>query len=63
VGTIAAQVCNSRLRQNEPNFIGQANDASEGAAPGKIAGAEFIDENGSGPGVGLRNCQRSKQSK
>jgi hypothetical protein len=37
------------LRQNEPNFIFLTNDASRGAAAGKIAGVEFIDENGGGP--------------
>jgi ribosome-binding protein aMBF1 (putative translation factor) len=29
----------------------------------EIAGVEFIDENGGGPGVRLRNRQRAKQSK
>jgi hypothetical protein len=29
----------------------------------ETAGVEFIDENGRGPGVRLRNLQRSKQSK
>ena len=29
----------------------------------ELAGVEFIDENGGGPGVRLRKSQRSKQSK
>jgi len=29
----------------------------------ELAGVEFIDENGGGPGVRLRKPQRSKQSK
>jgi hypothetical protein len=29
----------------------------------KLVGVEFIDENGGGPGVRLRNRQRPKQSK
>ena len=29
----------------------------------EMAGVEFIDENGGGPGVRLRKPQRSKQSK
>jgi hypothetical protein len=29
----------------------------------EMAGVEFIDENGGGPGVRLRNRQRQKQSK
>jgi hypothetical protein len=29
----------------------------------ELAGVEFIDENGGGPGVRLRNRQRPKQSK
>ena len=29
----------------------------------KMAGVEFIDENGGGPGVRLRNCQNQKQFK
>ena len=29
----------------------------------EAAGVEFIDENGGGPGVRLRNRQRPKQSK
>ena len=29
----------------------------------EMAGVEFIDENGGGPGVRLRNPQRQKQSK
>jgi hypothetical protein len=28
-----------------------------------MAGVEFIDESGGGPGVGLRKRQRAKQSK
>jgi hypothetical protein len=28
-----------------------------------IGGVEFIDENGGGPGVRVRNRQRSRQSK
>jgi hypothetical protein len=51
------------LRQHEPKFIFLAKDASRGAADGKMAGVEFIDENGGGPGVRMRNRQRSKQSK
>jgi hypothetical protein len=50
------------LRQNEPKFIFLANDASGGAADGKIAGVGFIDEDGGGPGVRMRNRHRSKQS-
>jgi hypothetical protein len=34
-----------------------------GAAAGKIACVEFIDENGGGPGVRLHKRQRQKQSK
>jgi hypothetical protein len=29
----------------------------------EVAGVEFIDENGGGPGVRLRKRQRAKQSK
>jgi hypothetical protein len=29
----------------------------------ELPGIEFIDENGGGPGVRLRNRQRAKQSK
>jgi hypothetical protein len=29
----------------------------------EVAGVEFIDENGDGPGVRLRNRQRPKQPK
>ena len=36
--------------------------AGEGAVL-EMAGIEFIDENGGGPGVRLRNRQRPKQSK
>ena len=30
---------------------------------GRVAGVEFIDENGGGPGVRLQKRERSKQSK
>ena len=59
-GTIAPQVHDfCALRQNKPNFIFLANDASGGAAAGKIAGVEFIDENGGGAGAGSESvsCQ------
>jgi hypothetical protein len=62
VGTIAPQVHDfCALRQNKPNFIFLANDASGGAAAGKIACVEFIAENGGGAGARLRKRQRQKQ--
>jgi len=39
-----------------------ANDLAVGRAL-ELPGVEFIDENGGGPGVRLRNRQRPKQSK
>jgi hypothetical protein len=48
------------LCQNEPKFIFLANDASGEAVAKKIADVEFIDENGGGAGVRLRNRQRPK---
>jgi hypothetical protein len=39
-----------------------ANDLSVRRAL-ELAGIDFLDENGGGPGVRLRNCHRPKQSK
>jgi hypothetical protein len=51
------------LRQNEPNIIFLANEASSGAAARKIAGVEFIDENGGGAGVRLRKPHQAPKRK
>jgi hypothetical protein len=58
--------------RTNPKFVFLANDMGEGASvrlenkatlASELAGVEFIDENGGGPGVRLRNRQRPKQTK
>jgi hypothetical protein len=57
--------------RTNPNFVFLVNDMSKGASGRRrkpwraleLAGIEFIDENGGGPGLRLRKHPRAKPSK
>ena len=52
-----AEVAEDKARADRSRMIRYSDDALE------VAGIEFIDENGGGPGVRLRKHQRSKPRK
>ena len=54
-------ICRAELADGETSMTA-ANDMAIRRAL-EAAGVEFIDENGGGPGVRLRNRQRPKQTK
>ena len=71
---VTSPPCGLMDKKSEPlieYFVFLVNDISEVASGRRrkprraleLAGIEFIDENGGGPGVRLRKPQRSKQSK
>jgi hypothetical protein len=59
--TVIAQAIKTRVAKL-PDKARRLNDLAIRRAL-ELAGVEFIDENGGGPGVRLRKPQRSKQSK
>jgi transcriptional regulator with XRE-family HTH domain len=52
-----------RLEANDGPLGGRSGTGAKIQTALELAGVEFIDENGGGPGVRLRKRQRAKQSK